>query len=199
MIIFNCEQLSDEWFAARAGLPTASNFDKIITSKGEQSKQRKKYLHQLAGEKITGVKENGYVNAAMERGVQLESEAVSMYELVTDKQVKKVGLCYLDEKKDCGCSPDGLVGEDGGIEIKCPSLAVHVGYLLDNKLPADHFQQIQGCLFVTGRKWWDYISYYPGVKPLIVRVERDETFIESLRFNVNLFCKELEIIINRIK
>jgi len=199
MIILDCEQLSEEWRAARGGIPTASCFDKIITTKGEPSKQAEKYLNQLAGERVSGTTEEGFKSAYMNRGNEVEAEAREFYELITDSVVQKVGICYANEDKKYSCSPDGLVGEDGGIQIKCPSMAVHVGYLRDNKLPMDYFQQVQGELFVTGRKWWDFISYYPGIKPLIVRVERDEKFIKALEIELEVFCKQLEEVVERIK
>ncbi|NCD17904.1 MAG: hypothetical protein EOL91_11480 [Actinobacteria bacterium] len=197
MIINNCEQGSDEWFAVRCGVPTASNFEKIITTKGEPSKQALKYMYQLAGESVTGVKEETYQNSAMLRGVEMEAEARSFYELVNDVSVEQVGFCLHDD--GFGCSPDGLVGTDGLIEIKCPSLAVSVGYLLDGGLPTDYFQQVQGQLLVTGRKWCDFISYYPGLKPLIIRVEPDKEFIEKLHNELKTFCKNLNQTITKLK
>lgn len=198
MQIFKFEQKSDEWKKIRLGLPTSSNFDKIVTSKGEPSKQKQKYIYQLAGERVSGVAEESYQSQAMLRGVETEEEARRFYEFTTGEIVKKVGFCL----SDCGrygASPDGLVGEDGLVEIKCPTLAVHVGYLLDNKLPTDYFQQTQGQLFVTGRKWSDFISYFPGIKPLLIRVERNEEFIKCLESELKTFCDELEIVIGKIK
>jgi len=191
------KQGTPQWYTIRCGVPTASNFDKIITSKGEPSKQARKYLYKTAGESLTEVPEETYQNQAMIRGIEMEDEARSLYELITGTTVKKVGFCLND--KGAGCSPDGLVGDDGGIQIKCPSIAVHVGYLLDGKLPTDYFQQVQGEMYVTDRKWWDFVSYYPGLRPLIIRVERDEEFIKKLHNELNKFCKDLKDIINKIK
>lgn len=196
MKILECAQLSPEWFAARSGIPTASSFDKIITTKGEPSKEAKKYMYRLAGERVSGICEEGYVNAAMQRGIDLEPEAIAFYELVSGAKVDRVGFCY--EEGMWGCSPDGLVGVDGMIQIKCPSMAVHVGYLLDNKLPTDYFQQVQGELFVTGRKWSDFISYFGGLKPVIVRVYRDEIFIAKLKQALEVFCNELDQTVQKI-
>ena len=196
MRIIDCQQGTPEWYAARCGRPTASSFDKILTSKGEPSKQRTKYLYQLAGETITGKPEESYSNGAMQRGQELEAEARNFYELVTGDTVQQVGFCLSD---GYGCSPDGLVGEKGGLEIKCPSIAVHVSYLLDGKLPIEYFQQVQGNLLVTGREWWDFVSYYPGIKPLLIRVERDHGFINLLRKELETFCSELVELIEKIK
>ncbi len=199
MIIDLAVQGTKEWREARGGIPTASAFDMIITTKMEPSKQRQKYMYALAVEKITGVKDEGYKNANMERGIEMEAEARKMYQLMTDSEVETVGVCYQDEKKLWGCSPDGLVGEDGALEIKCPTAPVHVEYILEGKLPTAYIQQTQGQLFITGRKWLDFMSYFPGVKPLIVRVLPDVKFITALRVELEIFVKELAEICERIK
>ena len=151
----------------------------------------------MAGEKIIGTKEESYQNEAMKRGVELEPEARLCYELMTGNTVKQVGLCMSDF--GYACSPDGLVGEDGGIEIKCPTLATHTCYLFHNELPSEYFQQVQGNLLVTGRKWWDFVSYYPNMKTLIVRVERDEVFCKKLHDALVVLCKNVNEIVNKIK
>lgn len=197
MIIIECEQGTPEWHASRCGKPTASGFDKLITTTSKQSTQRTKYMYQLAGERVCGIPEETYQSAAMARGTATEEEARRFYEFTTGESVRKVGFCV----SDCGrygASPDGLVGEDGVLEIKCPSLAVHVGYLLDGKVPTDYFQQTQGQLYVTGRKWSDFISYYPGLRPLLIRVTPDGAFHRALESELNGFCAELEAIIRRI-
>ena len=198
MKIYDFPQCSPEWFKIRCGIPTASNFDRIVTSEGKPSKQMQKYLYKVAGEYITGIPEETYQNAAMLRGIDMEQEARSLYELINNVSVQQVGFCVGEPDIEYGCSPDGLVGDKGMIEIKCPSLAVHVGYLLDGKLPTDYIQQVQGELLVTGREWNDFISYYPGIKPLIVRVERDEKFITALRVELEIFCQELITLIKKI-
>ncbi len=197
MKILEFEQRSPEWFSARCGIPTASGFDKIVTSTGAQSKQRTKYMWQLAGERICKIAEESYQNAAMLRGIETEAEAKNFYEFTTGETVQPVGFCL----SDCGtfgASPDGLVGEDGIIEIKCPMLATCVGYLLDGTLPTEYYQQTQGQLLVTGRKWSDFISYYPGIRPLLIRVNRDEEFISKLAAELKLFTEELTQIVSRI-
>ena len=199
MIILDVPQLSDEWFSARVGVPSASNFDKIITMSGKPSTQRQKYLYQLAGEKVTGCKEESYQNAAMLRGIELEPEARNWYEWHTGNDVTEVGLCYLDDNKNVSCSPDGLIGEAGGLEIKCPSLSVHAEYLYSGKIPATYYQQVQGSLYVTSRKWWDFLSYYPGkINSLLVTVERDEKFITKLADELEKFNLELDKIYRKI-
>lgn len=199
MIIENFEQCSPEWFAAHLGRPSASHFDKIITTKGERSKQRTKYMYQLAGERISGAREESYTNAAMQRGTEMEPEARALYELLHDAQVDQVGMCYKDEARLFSCSPDGLIGTNGGLEIKCPSMAVHIEYLMGGKLPTDYYQQVHGSLLITGREWWDFASYYPGIKPLIVRVYPDEKFLAALESELICFCEELAEVVEKIK
>lgn len=199
MITSETEQRSKEWHEIKKGIPGASQFDKIVTTKGEPSKQAQKLMYQLAAERVSGISEEGYKSQWMERGIELESQAIEFYQLVTDATVTKVGFCFSDERKIYGCSPDGLVGDDGGLEIKCPSASVHVEYLLSGVLPTEYFQQVQGSLLVTGRKYWDFLSYYPGLKPLIVRVYRDEAFITKLQSALETFCNELEKIVEKIK
>lgn len=197
MKIVQCEQKTPEWYAARCGIPTSSEFDKIIATTGKVSTQRTKYLYQLAGERISKMPSESYQSAAMLRGIEMEDEARRFYEFSTGVEVQKVGFCLSDDGK-CGASPDSLVGEDGGLEIKCPLVHTHVGYLLGNKLPTDYFPQVQGQLFVTGRKWFDFVSYYPGLKPLVVRVRPDVEFHKALKRELIGFCNELDQVIKKI-
>lgn len=192
MIIEDFKQGSPEWFAARVGIPSASIFDKLITSKGVLSTSRQKLIYKLAGEKIIGEKEEGYTNGAMQRGIELEPEARALFELITGLEVEEVGLCYYDERKDRSCSPDGLVGKDEGLEIKCPELQTHVEYLIGGKLPTKYIQQVQGSLYITGLDRWHFFSYYPGMRPFHIVVERDEVFIAKLDKALNDFVTELE-------
>lgn len=198
MICVNVEQGSPEWFALRAGIPTASNFDKIITSKGEPSKQAQKYMYQLAGERILGTCEQGYTNHHMERGKIVEEEARQYYELVNDVLVEQVGLCYKNDKRRFSCSPDGIIGSQGGLEIKCPTIAVHVEYLKGNKLPTTYFQQVQGSLYVCEVDYWDFLSYYPGLKKLEIRIDPDFKFHRMLESRLNEFCDQLDELVKEI-
>lgn len=197
MKIIDCEQGSPGWYKIRCGIPTASGFDKIVTSRGEPSKQREGYLYQLAGERITKCPAETYQNEDMLKGKQLEDEARKYYEFAYRVKVKQVGFCL--EEKLYGCSPDGLVGPGGLLEIKCPKGSTHVKYLLDDKVPLDYWQQLQGQLLVTGRTWVDFMSYVPGMKPLIVRVKKDKKFLIALERELKVFCANLEKIVRRIK
>jgi len=198
MITLDVIQNSPEWFAARCGIPTSSNFDKIVDSKGNPSKQRQKYLYRLAGEAITKISEETYQNGNMVRGQELEEEARSYYAMLNNVSVKQVGFC-LNEKPKFGASPDGLIGKIGVLEIKCPLAPAHIGYLLSQSLPVEYFQQLQGQLLVTGRKWVDFMSYYPKMKPMIIRVKPDKKFQKLLETELKRFCVDLEKLIKKIK
>lgn len=179
MRISNFEQGSQEWLESRLGRPTASNFSKLITPTGKPSSSADAYINELIAQRITGELPEFYTNAAMERGNELEPAAKTLYELMHDVEVVEVGLC-LHDTFECGASPDGLVGNDGGIEIKCPLPHTHVSYLRDGKVPSKYIPQIQGCLWITEREWWDFMSYNPSMQDLIVRVYRDEAYIKKL-------------------
>lgn len=198
MKIYDFEQYSEEWYQIRCGMPTSSGFDKIVTTKGEPSKSRQKYLQQLAGEFVCGKAEETYQSHAMLLGKEMESEARKLYEFENDIEVQQVGFCSSDDET-YGASPDGLVGEKGLLEIKCPKIATHVSYIIKGNLLADYFQQAQGQMFVTGREWTDLLSYYPGLKRVEIRVKRDKEFLKKLDAELKSFCKELKELIERIR
>lgn len=198
MKILELEQRTPEWYVARKGIPTASSFDRIVTSEGKPSKQRTKYLYELVGERLGGIIDESYQSFSMIQGVEKESEARALYELIHEP-VKEVGFCISDCGK-FGCSPDGLIGDHGGVEIKCPLMSTHIEYLLKYKeeMPTDYYQQVQGSLFVTGRQWWDFVSYFPGLPPLIVREEPNETFQRLLKQELEFFCQEIDEIVRKL-
>ncbi len=199
MIIETMDQLSKEWFGARCGIPTASKFNEIVTSDGGRSKQRKKYLYTLAGDRITESKEETFQFDAMKYGIEMEGEARGLFELVSDMKVDQVGICYYNEKKRFSMSPDGLINDSEGLEIKCPKKHTHIEYLLKNKLPSKYVQQVQGSMFITGYKIWWFMSYYPGLPPLIIKIDRDETFIQKLSAELYKFCNELDEIEQKLR
>lgn len=173
------EQGSPEWLAARLGIPSASMFAKLVTTKGIWSASADAYINQLVAERLTGEREEVFQSHHMLRGTELEKDARDLYSLISDAEVTEVGFC-LHDTLSAGCSPDGLIGEDGGLEIKCAAPSTHVEYLRGGVLPSKYKQQVMGCLWITGREWWDFVSYHPTMKPLIVRVERDEEYIAAL-------------------
>ena len=192
MRISNFEQGSQEWLQSRLGKPTASNFGKLITPTGKPSSSAEGYINELIAQRITGEIPEFYKSEAMERGNELEPHAKATYELTRDVEVVEVGLCLHDEF-DCGASPDGLVGDDGGLEIKCPLPHNHVAYLRAGDVPSKYIPQIQGCMWITGREWWDFMSYHPSMEDLIVRVYRDEAYIKKLADMVIRAVAQIEI------
>jgi hypothetical protein len=197
VIIVDCQQNTPQWDKVRLGIPTASEFDRIITTTRTRSKEREKYLYELAGEKITGKRKKKYKNDAMDRGHEREDESRKTYEFITGNEVNLVGFCFFDEKKDFGCSPDGLIGEDGGFETKDTEPHIQLKRLDIGWSGMEHFQQVQGGLLVTGRKWWDLVSYSRGIQPIIVRFERDEDFIKKLQIELILFSNDLNTIVKK--
>ncbi len=201
-VLVEVEQRSDAWQKLRVGIPTASCFDRIITpATGKPSASAVAYRRELLAEWLTGqpvsVKESGW----MQRGTEMEAEARRCYEFECDVDVHEAGLIYLDDRKLIGCSPDALVDDDGGLEIKCPAPHTHVSYLIDAKLPTAYIPQVQGAMWVAGRQWWDFMSYHPAMEPLVVRVNRDEPYIAKMATLIEAFVatmlEEREILLSR--
>lgn len=190
MIILDCEQGTDEWKLARSGIPTASSFDKIITPTGSASTQAEAYMNKCLAEWLTGSPAESFRGEWMERGIALEGDARSLYELIKGVEVQQVGLVYLDDDRLVSCSPDGLT-DDGGFETKCPAPHTHVSYLLDGRMPNKYKPQVQGSMWITGRPHWDFMSFHPEMKPVLVRVHRDERYIKLLADEVMLFVDEM--------
>jgi hypothetical protein len=188
--IITCEQGSPEWFAARVGIPTASEFSTVMAKgkDGGKSVTRRTYMLKLAGEILTGEPMESYTNVHMERGREMEAEARSAYELMRDVDTLQVGFIVNGDK---GCSPDSLIGEDGGLEIKTALPHIQVERLLKGELPSEHKAQVQGNMWVTERKFWDFVSYCPRLPLLIVRVPRDDGYIATLAGAVKAFNEEL--------
>ena len=187
------EQRTEGWFAERLGKPTASSFHRIITPTGKSAAGTDSYINELVAELITGKRVEIPVTPAMQRGIDLEPKARQTYELITGQDVFEIGLC-LHSDLDCGASPDGLVGNDGLLEIKCPIASTMVGYLRDgdDKLPSKYIPQCQGQLWITGRKWLDFVAYHPDMRIVMARVERDEAYIELLEEYVTAACKTIQ-------
>lgn len=168
------EQGSLAWMQARAGVPTASEFGQLVTPKFEVRKggMPDTYLAEKVAEWWLNGPLAGFNAFATEQGHLLEEEAKPGYTLETGDEVQKVAFCTTDDGR-VGCSPDGLIGDDGGVEIKSPQISNHVKYLLAGKVPDDYVAQVQGSLFVTGRKWWRFFSYCRKMPSLILTVEPD--------------------------
>lgn len=191
MRIVDVVQGTPEWLDARVGVVTASNFDKLIAPKTHKpSASMHKLAYEMLAEELIGRPLNDQSSGFMQRGNELEAEARNWYAFERDVDVQQVGLVLRDDGR-VGCSPDGLVNEDGGVEIKCPSAAVHMSYLLGS--PGDeYFCQIQGSIWITERAWWDFVSYCPGLPSVLVRFERDDEFIGKLATCADMYLALLD-------
>lgn len=199
MKILNFEQGSEEWFNARLGIPTASRFKDIVTpAKGEKSKSYKNYMYELIAEKLTNQKEDFFKSEWMERGSEIEPLARSSYEFLHDVEVKEVGI-ILNDAETIGASPDGLIGLDGGLEIKCPKPSTLVKYMLNGNLPLEYKTQVMGSLWISEREWWDFLAFHPNMDLFQLRVHRDEAYIKNMSQHINDFVDELHNEYEKIK
>jgi predicted phage-related endonuclease len=196
--IFDCEQGSTEWYACRLGIPTASEFDTVLAKGkgGGESKTRRTYMLKLAGEILTGEPMYNYQSEHMERGKEMEAEARDLYAMVTDNDVKPVGFM---RRGDAGASPDSLIGDDGLLEIKTKLAHLQLDCILSGEVPSEHYAQCQGQLWISGRQWVDFVSYWPGLPLFVKRLRRDEMYIAKLREGVDLFNNELRAIVESVK
>lgn len=192
--VFDCEQGSEDWFACRAGIPTASKFATVM-AKGE-GKTRSKYMRQLAGEIITGEPMESFTNGHMDRGKEMEDEARNLYAFVTDADIRRVGFIRNGKK---GASPDSLVGEEGGLEIKTALPDIQIERLISGKLPPEHVAQVQGNIWLSEREWWDFCSYWPKLPLLKVRVFRDDIYIKNMAGEIDRFNDELAAMVESIR
>ncbi len=200
-----CKQYDDLWWDARRGLPTASNFDRIVTPKTwKPSAAADDYINELVGDIIQldpAVLTDRGITPAMRNGIDCEPAARAWYAVQRDVIVREVGFCI----SDCGrygASPDGLIDESpdgpGVLELKVPLAKTHIGYLRDPELPAVYKVQCHGQLLVTGRPWLDFMSYCPGFPPRIVGVHRDK-FTEQLAAYLDDFCRRKDEVLNWLR
>jgi len=195
--IHEAAQGTQAWLEARAGIPTASEFDalitplwKIRTGEGVTSYVARKLAEKWAGP-LPSFGGSGAMSWAMEQGQILETEVIPWYEYETGHAIQRVGFITTDDDK-AGCSPDGLIGEDGGIEIKAPQSPKHVEYILAGKLPPEYAAQVHGSMYVTGRAWWKFVSYRRHFPPLILTIERDEDVQELIGKALAAFHQRFE-------
>jgi YqaJ-like viral recombinase domain len=174
--VYDFEQYSPDWFAARRGKPTASNFHRIITAKkGELASAHKNYIAELIGDELNPnyPETDDRATAAMRRGTAMEPRARALYELWSNSDVRQVGFITTDCGR-FGDSPDGLVGEDRVCEYKCPSASVFAGWVLDGVLPDDYRAQCHGHLLIAEKRQCDFFAYFPSQPPFILPVLRDD-------------------------
>ena len=197
------EQGTPEWHQLRLGKVTASRVSDVLAKiKTGESASRKNYRAELVVQRLTGLPSESFTNAAMEWGTATEPMARIAYEIAKEVLVEQVGFIEHPTIAMFGCSPDGLV-HDGMIEIKCPNSATHIEYLTDNKAPAKYINQMQCQMAVTGKKWCDFVSFDPrlpeDLQLFVVRVERDQKYIDSMEVEVVEFLTEVEGLVNQLK
>lgn len=196
MIVHDVDQNSPEWFACRCGKFTASE----AQATGNQGKGLETLVFKKVAERLTGKQEsNGYSNGDMDRGHELEAMAAGAYEFETGRMTKKIGFCELDQYT--GASPDRTVGEDGLVEIKCKNDPKFVQEMINPEVEMEHYWQMQQQIWVTDRKWCDYVVFNPNFPKNIVikRVNRDEEFIAKIKAGVEKGSLMIEAIIRQIE
>jgi hypothetical protein len=195
MEIINCQQNTPEWDLCRLGMLGASEAQ-AISANGAGLKT---LVNKLVAERLTGKKENGYINADMERGHELEMEARNAYELETGNTVKEVGYCKLDEFT--GCSPDGFIGDDGLVEIKNFKDSTFVDYMFTEKIDTGYEWQMQMQMYVTNRLWCDYVVYNPNFRKslIIKRIERDFVAIEKIKAGLETGKAMIKAMMEKLK
>jgi hypothetical protein len=194
MQILDLKQGSPEWWQARAGIPTASEFGSLITPLGKARTGQgvETYLHRKLAERwLQGPLPGAYYGGATEQGTLREPEALRWYALTRKRPIKPAGFVLSDDGR-IGCSPDGLFADGTGIESKCPDIHTHIGYLLAGGLPAEYVAQVQGAMLVTGAPRWTFLSYSRGLPPLDLVVERDEEFLAALAGALAEFGRRLD-------
>lgn len=189
------EQRTDEWYVARLGRATASNFGKVLAKiKTGEAADRRNYRAQLVIERLTGNRQEGYSNAAMQWGTEQEPFARIAYMADRGVDVQEVGFIQ-HATLMAGCSPDGLIAADGLIEIKCPVSATHIETLKTQHMPLEHMPQVQGQMWIAGRQWCDFVSYDPRMpeklQMFVQRIPRDDQYIKALAFEVERFLEEV--------
>jgi hypothetical protein len=197
--IYDCEQGSPKWHTCRLGIPTASKFHTVMAqgrAKGSPSVTRRDYMLDLIGEQMTGQGVESYTNAHMERGKAMEADARNLYAMLKDAEPQQVGFM---RRWDAGASPDSLIGDDGLLEIKTRLPRLQLGLILDGGLPSEHRAQVQGQLWISGSAWCDFLAYWPGLPVHIVRVERDEPYIETIAAAVSAFHDEMAALTDQIR
>lgn len=202
MIRVDIEQGGEAWLKLRLGLVSASRFKDIMTnprSKTELfSATAKSYMLELIAEILTG-EQKEVSGKALEWGSNNEINAQNEYAFEKCAKVEEVGICLTDDML-IGASPDGFVGDDGGLEIKCPfNSANHIATVVSDEMPKEHMAQVQGNMLVNGRKWWDFVSYDPRIdgkgRLFITRIERDDEYIEKLQIKLTAFVIEMRRIL----
>lgn len=188
-------QGTPEWFAIRLGKVTASRVaDVVAKTKTGWGASRANYAAELIAERLTGTVADGFTSSAMQWGTDHEPAARAAYQFEMNMRVVQIGFVVHPTIVDSGASPDGLVGDDGLVEIKCPNTATHIDTLIKKAIPSKYITQMQWQLACTGRHWCDFVSYDPrlpdAMQTFIQRVPRDDTAIRELETEIVTFLKD---------
>jgi len=196
-MIIDVQQNTDAWFEARLGKLTASDASTIMTA----GKGLETLVFEKVAEILTGKAKDSFVNEAMEKGHELEMEARNSYEITTGKMVKTTGFHVLDEMLQVGCSPDGLVDNDALIEIKCPTAPVFARYLYDGKIDPKYVAQMQMQMWITDRKWCDYVVYNPDfdTSTVVTMEKRNQEMIDKIIEGTIKGLTQLNQILEKLK
>lgn len=198
------EQGSKEWLELRLGKVTASRIaDVLAKGKSGEALSREDYRYELVVQRLTGDPGESFTNAAMEWGTATEPQARIAYEAQADVFVEQVPFVLHPTIEWFGCSPDGLIGDKGLLEIKCPNSKTHIKYLNAGKPPAKYVPQMQCQMAVTGRQWCDFVSFDPrlpgDLQLFVVRLDRDEDYIKSMEVEVVKFLDEVATMYKQLK
>lgn len=189
-------QRDPEWYAIRCGKITASRIaDIMAVTKSGPSSSRKNYLAVIVAERLTGVPAESYTSAAMQWGIEMEAMARDAYRIFKSADVQEVDFVVHPSMAYAGASPDGLVGSDGLIEIKCPNTSTHIEHLITRNIPQKYVYQMQFQMACTSRAWCDFVSFDPRLPERLsfscVRVDRDDAMIETIESAVRKFDREV--------
>lgn len=196
-------QGSGQWLRERIGQCTASRFKDVLdfTKAGNEGAKRAAYKMECVIARVTGITPQHFVTDAMQWGTDHEPMARMAYESLTGAMVEATGYIPHPTIKMCGGSPDGLIDDDGGVEFKCPNTSTHIKTMLSGE--CEHLPQIQGYLWITGRKWFDFVSYDPrmpqGLRVYVQRIKRNEDYIANLSANVLVFLGEVQGIVTDLE
>lgn len=200
----NCDQRTAQWFAARLGKATASKVADIVAkTKSGPSSSRKNYAAQLVAERLTGVPAETFTNGAMQWGTDTEAEARDAYRVHSLYEVRECGFVDHPTIAMAGASPDGLIDDDGLLELKCPNTATHIETLLGKSAPSKYVHQMMWQMACTERAWCDFVSYDPRLpdpmRLLVIRLHRDETMIADLELEVVKFLAEVADTVTQLR
>ncbi len=196
MRFYNIEQGTDEWFALRQGKFTASCIKDLFM--GTTTAGYEKAIHKVVFERLSGERvESEFKSAYMQRGNDLEQEARDKYSLLTFNKVDNGGFFEFNEW--AGASPDGLIGEDGILEIKCPAYNTMINYLIKKELPKEYYYQVHSQILITGRKYCDFFAYHPNLENFILRVNRDEKICKEIEKKIKESTLKAQSIIKQLQ